>query len=254
MPASRTRLISRPLATWMTGVILGASGMTAQAANFIVSPVRAELSSAQSSAALTVTNETGDEPVVVELRAIAWSQKDGEDIYTPTTELIAMPPIFHVAPGGSQLIRVALRRPPAAERETAYRLILREVPPPPKPGFAGIQIALEMSLPVFAKPRAPTAPALRWKLESQSDGTIGLSVRNEGSAHAQIADLKLLAPGVQQPVGTFSQFAYILPGETRHLAIERGQGEVPQIAGSSLHLTAYSDAGDIDARLAPEQR
>jgi fimbrial chaperone protein len=238
----------------MTGIVLAAGGMTSQAANFIVSPVRAELSPAQSSAALTVTNETGDEAVVVELRTIAWSQKDGDDIYTPTTELIATPPIFHVAPGGSQVIRVALRRPPAPDRETAYRLILREVPPPPKPGFAGVQIALEMSLPVFAKPRSPTAPALRWKLESQPDGAIGLSVHNEGSAHAQIADLKLLAPGLQQPVGTFSQFAYILPGETRHLPIERGQGELPQIAGSSLHLTAYSDAGDIDARLGPEQR
>jgi fimbrial chaperone protein len=254
MPATRTSRISRPLVTWITGVLLAAGCMAAQAANFIVSPVRAELSPGQSSAALTVTNETSDEPVVVELRAIAWSQKDGEDIYTPTTELIATPPIFHVAPGGSQVVRVALRRPPASDRETAYRLILREVPPPPKPGFAGIQIALEMSLPVFAKPRAPTAPALQWKLESQPGGAIGLSVHNQGSAHAQIADLKLLAPGIEQPVGTFSQFAYILPGETRHLPIERGQGVLPETVGSSLHLTAYSDAGEIDARLAPEQR
>jgi fimbrial chaperone protein len=228
--------------------------MASHAANFVVSPVRVELSPTQSSAALTVTSETTDEPVVVELRTIAWSQKDSEDVYTPTTELIATPPIFHIAPGGSQVIRVALRRPPASDRETAYRLILREVPPPPKPGFVGIQIALEMSLPVFARPRSPTAPALRWKLESEPGGAIGLSVRNEGSAHVQIADLKLLVPGVQQPVGTFSQFAYVLPGETHHVPIERAQGELPEIGANSLHLTGYSDAGEINALLAPEPR
>jgi fimbrial chaperone protein len=254
MSASRLSLFSRPLAAWMITVVLVGRCATSHAASFIVSPVRAELSATQSSAALTVTNETAQDPVVIELRAIAWSQKDGEDVYTPTNDLIATPPIFHVGPGASQVIRVALRRPPAPDRETAYRLILREVPPPPKPGFVGIQIALEMSLPVFAKPRIPTAPALSWKLEPQPSGALGLSVHNNGSAHAQIADLKLLAPGLAQPVGTFSQFAYILPGETRRLPIEHAQGAIPEITGGSLRLTAYSDAGEIDAHLPPEQR
>jgi fimbrial chaperone protein len=254
MPELRFKPTSHPFATWMTAVVLAAGCVAARAANFIVSPVRAELSPTQPSAALTVTNETTDEPVVVELRAIAWSQEDGDDVYTPTNDLLATPPIFKVAPGASQVVRVFLRRPPATDREVSYRLILREVPPPPKPGFAGVQIALEMSLPVFAKPRSPTAPALQWKIEPTPGGPIGLTVRNNGTAHIQIADLKLLAPGVDRPVGTFPQFAYILPGETRRLPLERGQGELPEITGSSLHLTAYSDAGEIDAHLAPENR
>lgn len=254
MSISRTNPLSRPFATWMTGVVLVGSCLTAHAANFVVSPVRVGLSPTQTSAALTVTSETTDEPVVVELRTIAWSQKDGEDIYMPTSELIATPPIFHLEPGASQVIRVALRRPPASNQETAYRLLLREVPPPSKPGFVGIHIALEMSLPVFAKPRSPTTPALRWKLESQPGGAIGLSVRNEGSAHVQIADLKLMAPGGQQPVGTFSQFAYVLPGESHQVPIERSPGELPDVAGVSLHLTGYSDAGEINELLAPEPR
>lgn len=253
MSESHDRCFSRPRAACILAATLAASSMTAHAANFVVSPVRAELSPTRPSAALTVTNEMSDEPVVVELRAVAWSQKDGEDVYAPTTELVAVPPIFHMAPGASQVIRVALRRPPAADRETAYRLILREVPPPPRPDFAGVQIALEMSLPVFAKPGSPTAPVVQWKLESQPGGDIGLSIHNSGSAHIQIADLKLVANDNEQPVGTFSQFAYILSGETRHLPIARAPGNRPSLGHSSLRLTAYSDAGEIDERVAPEQ-
>lgn len=225
----------------------------AQAANFTVTPVRVELSQQRPSAALTVKNEMTDESVVVELRAVAWTQNSGEDVYTPAQDLLATPPIFTLAPGATQVIRVGLRHPPADDREVSYRLFLREVPPPPKPGFAGVQIALEMRLPVFAKPRAPAAPLLKWHAEPLSDGALALIVTNDGTAHAQVANLVVTATGVERPVATYPEFAYVLPGQTRRLVLKRGPN-APAITGSTLHLKAYSDAGDIDSALAPETR
>lgn len=240
------------LRVWMgvLALVLGAS--VAEAANFTVSPVRVELSAAKPSVALTVKNEVADESVIVQLQVVAWSQHDGSDVFDATNDLIATPPIFTIAGGASQIIRVGLRHPMPDGRELSYRIFLREVPPPPKPDFAGVQIALELSLPVFVKPKASTAPALQWKAERQSD-TLKLTLQNGGSAHVQVANLQLYTAGNEQPVTSHPEFAYVLPGQTRVLTLKLSPGQ-PSFTGGSLHLKAYSDAGDVDSDLVVESR
>lgn len=245
----------RKVARWTAGFVLATGCAVSHAANFTVSPVRVELSAAHPSIALTVRNESADEPVVVQLRTVAWSQDAGDDIYAQTTDLLAAPPIFTIPAGASQVIRIGLRRPPTAEQEISYRLYLREVPPAAKPGFAGVQIALEMSLPVFIKPKGASAPVLHWQAASQpgSDGALKLIVKNDGTAHAQVANLVLSAAGNDRPVATHGQFAYILPGQSRQLTFTPSSGSTPPVA-AGLHLTGYSDAGDIDSNVAPGDR
>src|SRR5712692_6344838 len=107
-----------------------------QAGSLHVSPVRLVLSQAQPTTILTLQND-GDQATVVQLEVMDWSQTDGEDIYTPTTGLLANPPIFTVLPGGTQTVRIGLRRPPDPQRERAYRLYLQEVPRHPDPVSKG---------------------------------------------------------------------------------------------------------------------
>ena len=95
-----------------------------------VSPVRVTLSDKQKMGTLTVRNN-GAEPVPMQLEVLNWSQEEGNDVFTPTRELIVNPPIFTIPAGGSQLIRVGLRRAPDAQRELTYRIFLQELPPPP---------------------------------------------------------------------------------------------------------------------------
>ncbi|KVC54277.1 phytochrome sensor protein [Burkholderia ubonensis] len=243
------------LAKWITAAALAAACVDSHATNFTVSPVRVELSAAHTSVALTVRNESADEPVIVQLRTAAWSQNAGDDVYASTGDLIAAPPIFTIPPGGSQVVRVGLRHAPSADQETGYRLYLREVPPTPKPGFAGVQIALEMSLPIFVRPKNDTAPRLRWAADPRPNGAgmLALRVTNEGTAHAQVANLELLTPGSDRPVATHAEFAYILPGQSRQLVFRSGSGAAPAVA-SGLRLVGYSDAGNIDSTIAPSDR
>ena len=226
----------------------------AHAANFTVSPVRVELSAQRPVAALTIRNEMADESVVVQLRTVAWTQQDGREVHADTTDLLATPPIFTLAPGASQILRVGLRRPVEGSQEIAYRLFVREVPPEPKPGFTGLMTALEMSIPLFAKPRTPVAPALEWRLKAGSDGNYSLVVRNDGNAHAQVANLALSVPDATEPLGTYPGFAYLLPGQAREIALRRGAQSPLPAQGSPLKLTAYTDAGDIALSLSPESR
>jgi fimbrial chaperone protein len=238
---------------WSIGVTLAMGWVLAQAANFTVSPIRVDLSQARPSVALTVKNEVADEPLIVQLRTVAWSQDNGVDVHGPTTEVLATPPIFTVPPGGSQVVRIGLRRPPGPEREASYRLYLREVPPAPKPDFAGVQIALEMSLPVFANPNAPTTPELRWKAETEENGRIKLSVKNDGNAHAKVSNLIVSASDSNRPVAALPGFAYILPGQTRNLLLEPAPGQMV-IKGSALRLKANTDAGEIDLPLSAQSQ
>jgi fimbrial chaperone protein len=219
-----------------------------------VSPVRVELSAQRPVAALTIRNEMADEAVVVQLRTVAWTQQEGREVHAETTDLLATPPIFTLAAGASQILRVGLRRPVEGSNEVAYRLFVREVPQEPKPGFTRVMTALEMSIPLFAKPRVPVAPSLEWQLKKAGDGGYSLLVRNEGNAHAQVANLALSVPDAGEPLATFPGFAYLLPGQGREIALQRGAQAALPAQTFNFKLTAYTDAGDIALSLSPENR
>src|SRR5690349_2986499 len=94
----------------------------AAAGSIAVNPVRVSLTASNVSGALVVRN-SGADASVVQLQVLSWSQQDGQDVYVPTKELLATPPIFTVPAGGSQTVRVGLRQRPDARNEAAYRVI-----------------------------------------------------------------------------------------------------------------------------------
>lgn len=216
----------------------------AAGASLEVNPVRLTLSRAQLVAALTVRN-AGDRPAVLHLKLMAWAQDGAADRYAPTRELLATPPIFTLAPGATQTVRVGLRRAIDAERELAYRLYLQEVPDSVSPAATGVRIALRIGVPVFVLPEAPAAPLLRWRAE-RAAGAILLYAENTGKAHARIVALSLLA---DSRTAAEAAGAYILPGQSWRwrLAVPR----VPD-AGARLRVSAKTDSGDLDADVALE--
>lgn len=218
---------------------------TTRAGSFQVSPLRATLSGSQPVSALTVRN-AGTQPAVIQLEAMAWSQPAGEDKYVPAPDILATPPIFTVPAGGSQVIRVGSRRPADASSERAYRLFLREVPPPPKPGFKGLQMALQISLPVFVLPATKAAPELHWQAASATNGQLRIGVTNRGTAHVRLTDFKLSPAGSPRHLPMSVQPVYVLPGATHDWLVD-ARGVVA--AGSTLHVSAQADtdAGAVQA-------
>lgn len=219
----------------------------AQAGTFVVNPVRATLSAGQQVAALTVRND-GAEPTVVQLEVVSWSQQDGQDVYTPTRDVLATPPIFTVPPGGSQVVRVGLRRSTDPQRELTYRLYLQEVPPPPKPGFQGLQVALRIGVPVFVLPPVPVKPVLRWQVSRTPQGQLKVSLTNSGDAHIQVANFKLVPAG-GKPLPTRQVAAYVLPGQSRDWLVEAAPAPPP---GATVRVSAQTDAGDAEAEVVVE--
>lgn len=208
-------MMARPNRAAAAGFLTCLLGSAASVASGLqVEPVRLTLMRAQPITVFTVRN-TGEQPVVLQVQAVAWAQRGDEELYTPTRELLATPPIFTLAPGAVQTLRVGLRRAPDPQRELAYRLYLQEVP----------------------------VPQLHWRAERRPDG-LRLSLANAGNAHVQIADLALFAADGAAPLFSRTVAAYVLPGQSRQWDFAVRD---PPSAGARLLVLAHIDGGEADA-------
>ena len=226
----------------MAAVVLALAAAPATAGSFQVNPIRVELGKGATTAVITVRND-GDETVVVQSSIVSWTQSNGQDTYSPTSEALVTPPVMTVAPGAEQIVRVGLRRAVDPQHELAYRVFLQEVPSPPKPGFSGLQVALRVGLPVFVAPVAPAPRQLEWSARVAPGGKIVLTGRNAGNAHVQVTDVALSGPG-GDTVAHESSLAYVLAGQTRDWTLA-APPDPAKLAGE-LRLRAITDAGSID--------
>lgn len=236
-------MLARVLSQSLCAMVFLLAGLgAASAGSFQVNPVRATLSPDKPIGAMTVRN-LGNEPTVLQLEVMNWSQEQGKDVYTPSRELLATPPIFTVPAGGSQIVRVGLRRPPDAQRELTYRLFLQEVPPPPKPGFQGLQVALRIGVPVFVPPAAVQPPVLAWRIIRTREGQLELGLANNGNSHVQVANVRLVRPDGGE-LGKQQIAAYVLSGQSSIWPLKDIKAPQPV---SALHVFAQTDIGDLDA-------
>jgi len=222
-----------------------AAAAPASAGSFMVTPVRITLSASQSVTPITVRNES-QETTVVQVDVVAWTQRDGADVYTATREILATPPIFTLKPGASQIVRIGLRRDADPARELAYRVFLQEVPPPPKAEFKGLRVALRMGIPVFVLPPAAVAPQLRWRAQAMREGGLSLSLRNDGNAHIQVMEVRLAHPA-EREIAAERTPVYVLPGQSQGW---RMKGSAP--SGATVRLRARTDGADVDTDLKVE--
>jgi fimbrial chaperone protein len=179
-----------------------------------ITPVRIEVAPGQT-AAMTIRN-SGSGQVPVQVDAFAWSQGDGgEDRLEAAVDLVVVPPIFVLEPGGEQIVRIA-HTGPASAAEATYRVIFSELPPPqPEATPQGVSVRLKMSVPVFVVADRRVRPRLRMEGFQQDAAAGVLGLVNEGRAHAKVTGLVLhLTEGEAEEVSLVS---YLLPGTRKNL-------------------------------------
>jgi fimbrial chaperone protein len=163
--------------------------------------------------------------------------------------------VFTVPGNGSQLIRVALRVPADAQRELSYRVILTEVPQRASPDFTGLNVALRLSLPVFVAPVAAAKPLLEWSATRSADGTISLTARNAGNAHARILTFSAAPATGSASAMTQDVAAYLLPGQARTWTLDNKQnGTASSTDWNRLRVKGTSEAGDFEVETSLEAR
>lgn len=228
----------RRVAAIFTALLLALTAVQgrALAGSVQVDPISIELAHDRSSTSLTVRNRDS-QPVSMRVRTYRWSQQNGEDVYQDSDDLIVSPPIFTIAPGRSQLIRIGPRTPSAG---SAYRIVLEEIPAAMREG-TGIRVALRINLPFYILPEGGGRAALSWSGWRDHDGNVFVEARNNGTRHSQVTTLASVdAAGAETVLS--SRIAVVLPGGSRRWEA----GPRPQFAaGATLELRARGAAGEI---------
>lgn len=214
-----------------------------QAGSYGINPVKLTLSAQNATQIITVRND-GEQASVMQVELSAWSQSNGNDVHTPTRELLATPPIFTLLPGASQIIRIGLRSAPDTQRELSYRMFLQEVPPPAKPDVVGLQVALRFSVPVFVTPAQAVKPDLHWQAVRLDEHTLKVGVTNIGNSHDHLSAYKIYRSGNSNPIIAQKLFAYLLPGETRYWSLTTDT--LPN-SGEHLSVLANTEMGEVIA-------
>lgn len=231
MRALRARVPWLAVCPWLVAWMALAPAV--DAASLGIAPLRLDLGPSQRIATVTVRNDEAT-PVMIQVRTFAWPRTPATEDLEPTRDLVAVPAITTIAPGGQQVVRVALRGGGTEGVERAFRLIVAEVPQEADGPDAGIRFALAFSLPVFVTP--PSAvPDPGWSLVDGARGGTSLRVTNAGTAHLQVRGITVLG----DPGGRIGQQAYVLAGREH-------EWPLPARPSGPISLKVDTDRGEIE--------
>jgi fimbrial chaperone protein len=244
------RILLATLSIWLA--MMG----TASGGAFTISPIRIELTARAPVAAVTVRNNDAATPAVIQTQAMAWSQREGNDVYEESRALVVSPPIFTIAPGSEQVVRIALRGAPPAERESLYRIYFQELPgtvedPATTERRPTLRMVLRMGVPVIVGPatgKVTAKPVL--KIERTATGASRVIVRNEGTGHLRVTNLVVTNAKSGEDISKAGAF-YVLPGQW-WASDDFPVSDAGTDAG--LRVTAATNAGDLDSTIKPDGR
>jgi fimbrial chaperone protein len=213
------------------------------AASLQVAPVTIELPASARAASLTL-RDLGDMPINAQIRVYRWTQKDGEEQLTPTTDLVASPPAALLKAGEDHVVRVVRVTGKPVDGEESYRLLIDELPQRSDSAGGKINFVMRYSIPIFfAQP--DSNPQLAWNLAA-SNGKIVVSVENTGTRHVRISGLKL-----ETPAGASASFGeglvgYVLP-KSRMSWTTPAQSAEAMPPGTAIRITAQGNNDQISA-------
>ena len=186
----------------------------ASAGSVVLWPINPTITAEERATALWLENR-GTEPVTLQIRAFGWHQAAGADRYESQDEVVSSPPIAIVAPGKRQLVRIVRRDNAPQNPERSYRLLIDELPPPPKSAdgqnpSAKLAIQMRYSIPLFTYRASPSSPRLDLRFVVV-EGKRFVEINNNGDTHARLVDLRLVHGSKKFDV-TAGLVGYVLPG------------------------------------------
>lgn len=222
-------------------VMTGAGVPQAMAAALEIGPTRIQMVGQERTATLTLRN-TSEVTTNIQVRTFDWSQSEGRDALTASQTLVASPGLITLAPGESQVVRMVAN--PAANAdsdETAFRLVLDELPSNNPEEEAGLRQVVRILVPVFITRSGTARPAMEWSATQQGD-TLTLSARNTGTTRERLVNITLAngAAAIDWP----PLEGYVLSGAERQWQIRVGDAPV-----NTLHLKGDGDFGAVSANV-----
>jgi fimbrial chaperone protein len=214
---------------------------SAHAADLSIMPVAVQLDAAHDRSTVRVTNQ-GATPVILQADAIGWKREAGVDTDTATSDLIVNPPVFTVAPGKTQIVRVGLRRDSTTEQESTYRMVLREVPSADAANDTlqgQVRVLVALRVPVYVAPSVVRRQE-RWVARYDDSGHLVAAVTNTGNVHYKVGSLHVASEDSTAATRAEGPQSVVMPGEAHSFVLP---SPVKSISGKPMTLEVQTDAG-----------
>lgn len=217
--------------------------------NFSLEPLKIEFADNHAIQTVVVTNND-NKPLNMRFSAMRWQQKNAQDLYTNTNDLLISPPIVTIQPKQQQVVRIALRSTVSAKRDTelAYRLYAQEIPQAKNVNVqeqnATVNLIMRMALSVYVAPTTPIVNKINWQLKPVSANKFRLVAKNNGNIHNAYNEINLvtasgksiaIAQNIVMLAGNARQWDFTLADEnnTKNLKLAlsyRGQTSYEKIS------------------------
>ena len=189
-------------------------------AQVAISPVRIDLSDTRTKDVIRIKSQT-ETLRSYEVEVVSWSQSETErEIYSPTEDVIAVPPLFTLGPGEEQVLRLGMMTEADAEKEQAYRVFITELTPPNdgERQTSGVNMRLRIGVPVFVAAKSAANPKLEHVGSEEIDGHFYIQVRNPGNMHVRVSEIRYLSSGQDEPQVEATSI-YILAGMSGRIPV-----------------------------------
>jgi P pilus assembly chaperone PapD len=197
-----------------------------------ITPVAIELNDQTKVNSITYTNDSKFE-VLVQPSQMLWTQENGKDKYTQTSDLLIVPAFVKIPAGQKQIFRVTRRDKNEAEPK-AYRLILEDVSEDVSDALTEnqssvIRFKFNHNLPVYFYPKSVKKSSYKIPSISLCDQKIGterqacLRIQNEELMHVKVDDFIIKVQNQQTTV--VPTFLTILPKSYKDVNIS-----IPRVA------------------------
>jgi fimbrial chaperone protein len=212
-----------------------------QASSLHVAPVSLRLEPGQLAAGLTLSNPSS-QPLVAQVRVLAWGQTLDDDPLSTQQDVVASPPIATIAPHAEQFVRVVRLDKAAPTHELTYRLLVDELPDPSQAsGLGAVDIRIRYSVPLFVIPARGTAPRVTWDV-TQHGAAYFVRATNAGGLHAQISALKIVGAGDTDTNLVEGLLGYVLAGSSREWQLP----EHTPVSSAGMHLRAAVNGSQVE--------
>jgi len=212
-------LMRRCLAALVIPSLLFGTGASVWAAEFSVSPIRAELKAGILSETITVTNHDAKR-LRVSIKLMEWTQDAaGNDVYKESSDLIYFPRQMDVEPNGQRLVRVGAKGPGGLTERT-YRLFIEEEPDRTQGNGSQVAFYFRFGVPIMVSPALPK-PAAEVEAPTMAAGKVFILIRNTGNQYVRVnrievsngSDFKTEAAGWYSLAGTQKVYSVNIPPE-----------------------------------------
>lgn len=210
------------------------------ASSLQISPIRIQLLPGQKTTSMNINNNSAN-PIVVQLSIVKWGYHNGQDIYTPTKDIIATPPIATIQPQEKQIVRLGILAPPNAQKGETYRLIIKEIPQSTFESVMGVHTLLEIRMPIAVAPLTPSKPQIVWIANCLGEKKLNVKWENTGESYTSFRNISLFSHDNEKLLAEHAYQAFLLPTQQQEFVFDLPSS----LKEKTIKIVAQTDAGEI---------